>query len=98
MSIKSDIFFKNSSLGFGELLYSLRITDEISQAQLARKLSVSRGYICDIEKGRKTAPVNLVVKIANAMGYSKEAMIQQLFNDQLRAANLQLRVKISAAS
>ncbi len=97
MSIKAKYFFKDSSLSFGSLLYSLRVADEVSQIELAKKLDVSRGYICDIEKGRKPASVKLAAKIATVMGYSKEALIQQVFNDQLKAAKLKLKVTVNAA-
>ena len=64
MSIKNDDgkkFLKSlikRPPSFGKMLHSLRTADEISQADLARKAKVSKGLICDIEKGRRDAKCN----------------------------------------
>ena len=42
-----------SSLTFGMAVESLRIRDDFSQAALAKKLGISRQYLCDVEKGRR---------------------------------------------
>jgi len=39
-------------ISFGQLVESHRVCDEISQAELARKMEISRAHLCDIEKGR----------------------------------------------
>lgn len=84
-------------LNFADLLVSLRKTDEVSQVELAKKLKVSKGLICDIEKGRRSASIELAAKIAKVMGYPKEAMIKQVIDDQLREAKINLKVKLETA-
>mgnify|MGYP006434002967 CR=1 FL=1 len=100
MSIKTKDFLNELNRGplsFGQLLYSLRKSDEISQSGLAKKLGVSRGLICDIEKKRRTASIELAVKISKVLGYPREPLIKQLFDDQLRDAKIKLKVSIDAA-
>lgn len=100
MSTKTKDFLQKLNKGplsFGELLLSLRTADEVSQSYLAKKLDVSRGLICDIEKGRRVASIELAAKIAKVLGYPKEMLIKQVFDDQLRKANIKLKVSIDAA-
>lgn len=100
MSIKTQNFLKKlnkGSLSFGQLLLALRHSDDVSQAQLAQLIGTSRGFICDLEKGRRTASIEVAVKISKALGYPKESLIKRLFDDQLREAKLKLKVKIDAA-
>ena len=40
-------------LTFGRLLYSIRMGDEISQVDFAKKLGISKTQLCDIEKDRR---------------------------------------------
>ena len=100
MSIDAKAFLNNirgRPLTFGKLVASLRKTDEITQAELAKALNVSKGLICDIEKGRRTASIELAIKMAKAMGYPREAMIVQIFQDKLNDAKIKLKVKLEAA-
>lgn len=75
-------------LTFGQALVAIRETEEISQAQLAKNLSCSRGIICDIEKGRRMVTVSLAIKIAKHLGYPAETFLVLLFRDQLRKEKL----------
>jgi len=100
MTIKTKNFLKKTrkkQTSFGELLLSLRKADEISQSELANKINVSRGLICDIEKGRRTGTIDLATRIAKAMGYPKEMMIKKVFEDQLLEAKLKMKITIVAA-
>lgn len=100
MTIETQKFLKKinkSPLSFGDLLTSLRKADEITQVELANKIGVSKGLICDIEKGRRNASIELVAKIADALDYPKEPMIKQIFEDQLREAKIKLKIKLEAA-
>ena len=84
-------------LTFGDMLSTLRKTDEVTQVELARKIGVSRGLICDIEKGRRTASIEQAIKIAKAMGYPEKVMIKYVLEDQLRDAKVNFKVKLEAA-
>ena len=100
MNTKTQSFLNKLNKGplsFGQLLLSLRKADEVSQADLAKKLKVSKGLICDIEKERRVASIELAAKIAKALGYPKETLIKQLFEDQLKNAKIKLKVSVEAA-
>ena len=100
MTTRTKKFLKEinkTAFSFGVLLASLRKADEVTQVELADKVGVSKGLICDIEKGRRNASLELATQIANALGYPKEPMIKQIFEDQLREAKLKLNVKLEAA-
>ena len=85
-------------LTFGGLLHSLRMTDEFSQADLAKKAKVSKGLICDIEKGRRDASIELSVKLAKIMGYTPESFVAILLEEQIRRAKLNFKVKLEKAA
>jgi DNA-binding XRE family transcriptional regulator len=54
-SVDAVEFFENlyGPLTFGDMLWSIRMCDELSQTEFAEMLGVSRSHICDVEKGRK---------------------------------------------
>lgn len=82
---------------FGEMIESLRKCDKISQAELARRLKISRAHLCDIEKGRRTVTPARAVQFAKAMGYAMTQFVEVALEDQLRDTGLKLRVRIEAA-
>ena len=52
------------SLSFGTLLESIRLGEEMSQVEFAKKLGISRSHLCDIEKGRKSVSVARAARFA----------------------------------
>lgn len=79
---------------FGELLRSLRETDDITQVVLAKKLAVSKQFLSDMEHGRRDPSIAFVKKIVIAMGYPIEPMLEMLIRDDLRKNKLDFVVKI----
>lgn len=102
MTIKNAAhFFENLNKGpltFGQLLHALRTSDEISQTELAAKAKVSKGLICDIEKGRRDASIELVIKLSKIMGYPPETFISVLLEEQIRRAKLNFKVILEKAA
>jgi transcriptional regulator with XRE-family HTH domain len=84
-------------ISFGQLVESHRLCDEISQAELARKMGISRAHLCDIEKGRRLVSAERAAKFAKALGYSVSSFVTAALEDQLRKAGLKMRVTIDAA-
>lgn len=94
-------FFESLSknpLTFGKLLHSLRMSDDVSQVELAHKVKVSKGLICDIEKGRRDASIELAAKLAKAMGYLPESFISVLLEEQIRRAKLNFKITLEKAA
>ena len=88
---------RKEPLTFGTMIHSLRECDEISQAELARKVRISRANLCDIEKERRTVSPAMAAKFARVMGYSVNQFVALALQDQLRKAGLKLKVDLKAA-
>jgi transcriptional regulator with XRE-family HTH domain len=68
-------------LTFGAAVEGLRVGNEISQAAFARKLRVSRQYLCDVEKGRRLASPEQAARFAKAFGYPPNVLVQLALQD-----------------
>ena len=76
------------AMTFGGLVRSLRTSDEISQVELAKRLGVSKQFLSDLEHNRKDVGISFAKKIAEALDYSIEPLIELLIRDQLRRQHL----------
>ncbi len=79
---------------------AIRATREgagLSQAGFARKLGVTRSYLCDLEKNRKTVSPAKAAKFARVLGYSEQQYVRLALQDALRRAGLAYKVEIRAA-
>ena len=47
---------------FGSLIRKLRIEQEIGQRELANKIGIAASYLNDLEKGKRSAPKQIVIK------------------------------------
>jgi transcriptional regulator with XRE-family HTH domain len=88
---------RKSPLEFKDFLYSLRITEELSQVDLAKLSGTTRSKICDFEKGRRLPTLELGACIAKALGHSEALMVSKLIEEQIKSANLKLKIKVEAA-
>ncbi len=85
-------------LNFANMISSLRIADEVSQVELADMIGISKGIMCDIEKGRRLPTIEQAKNMAEALGYPVQGFIAILFQDQLKKVNLNLTVTLDDAS
>ena len=69
--MKTDI-----NIAFGKRVAELRKNAGYSQEQFAFKCDIDRTYVGIIESGEKSATLNTIQKIADALGISKS----ELFN------------------
>ena len=82
---------------FADTLRTVRECDEISQAEVARRLGISRAHVCDIEKGRKLVSPERAAKFAKALGHSPQQFVRLALQDQIHAAGLAMKVTVEAA-
>jgi transcriptional regulator with XRE-family HTH domain len=82
---------------FGQLVEAHRSCDQISQAELARRMGMSRAQLCDIEKGRRTVSAERAAQFAKVLGYSVPTFVERALEDQLRRSGLKMRVRLEAA-
>jgi transcriptional regulator with XRE-family HTH domain len=87
-----------NEMTFGSLIHSLRISDEITQVELAKRVGVSKQFLSDVEHNRKDVGIAFAKKISDALGYSIEPLIELLIRDQLRRQHLNYIVELRHAS
>ena len=83
---------------FGGLVRALRVSDQISQVALAKKIGVSKQFLSDVEHNRKDVGIEFAKKVSDALGYSIEPLIELLIRDQLRRQHLNYIVELKKAS
>lgn len=96
-AIKSIEKIRKAPMNFGDLLYSCRSTEEMSQVQLAEATGTTKAKVCDFEKGRRVPTLEMAAKFAKALGHSEALFVSKIIEEQLKEANLKLKVKIEAA-
>src|SRR5262245_2753970 len=84
-------------LTFGEAVEALRVRDEWSQVAFAKKLGLSRQYLCDVEKGRRLVSPEQAARFARAFGHPPQVLVQLALQDAVRDAGLKLKVAVEAA-
>lgn len=89
---------RGGPLTFGDLLRSTRICDEISQAELARLMCMSRSHVCDIENSRRTVSIEKAAEFAKVLGYSERQFVATLIEEQLRTAGMPFVVELKKAA
>lgn len=102
MSIKKwhgvkDLERRYGRMTLGMFLRAFREADDISQADFARTMRISRANLCDIEKGRKLVGLKRAAEIAKDLGVPEKVLIQLVLQDTLRSAQLgyQIELKVS---
>jgi DNA-binding XRE family transcriptional regulator len=86
-----------SKISFGIFLRVARNSMGLNQADMAAKLGIARGTLCDIEKGRQLVSTKLAAKVARKAGLSEVVAIQACLQDQVNKARLNLKVSVRVA-
>lgn len=105
MTTKKSVRASDKSLAFleeitgkkvtlGNLLWSIRECDELSQTAFAKKLKISRQYLCDIERGRRTVSAKAAAGFADRLGYSPVQFIRLAIQDDLDKSGFYLDIEI----
>lgn len=87
-----------NKMTFGGLIRSLRISDEISQLELAKKLRVSKQFLNDVEHNRKEVGIAFAKNVSSVLGYSIEPLLELLIRQQLKRQRLNYIVEVKKAS
>lgn len=97
MSDKSTAFLENltkKKMTLGNLLWSIRESEEMSQVEFAKLLRVSRQYLCDVERGRRIVSTKAAAGFANKLGYSPIQFIRLAIQDELNKNGFHFDVEI----
>ena len=82
---------------FDMFLKAARTAKAMSQIEMARYLGITRGTLCDIEKGRQLVSPTLAAKIAKKAGLSTTLAVKACLQDQLDKAKIKLIVDLKAS-
>ena len=84
-------------MSFGDAVEALRVREEMTQVTFAKKVGVSRQYLCDVEKGRRLVSPEQAARFAKAFGHPPRLLVQLALQDAVRASGLKLKVAVEAA-
>jgi transcriptional regulator with XRE-family HTH domain len=84
-------------LTFGQMINSTRLAEGLSLETFAGQLGVSRSYLCDVEKGRRSVSVERAAAWARVLGYLEAQYVALALQAEVNAAGLKLRVRVEAA-
>jgi len=60
----------------GKNMKRIRAKKNMSQGDIARALEVDRGYVSNIENGKKNPTIATIQKLANALGVSADELLK----------------------
>ena len=81
----------------GKLIEAIRLGEEKTQAEFAKRLDISKSHLNDIEKERKAISPERAARFAIALGYSEKRFIKLSLQSQLDQVGLKFRVELDAA-
>jgi transcriptional regulator with XRE-family HTH domain len=84
-------------LSLGKLLESIRLGEEWTMEEMAKKLAITRSALNDIEKGRKNLSVDRAAKYAKILGFSETQFVRLALQAQVDRAGLGYQVDVIAA-
>tara|TARA_R110000824_G_scaffold306841_1_gene494359 strand:+ start:1638 stop:1919 length:282 start_codon:yes stop_codon:yes gene_type:complete len=63
-------------LTLGRLIWSIRVSDEISEEDFAKLLNISKQQLCELEKNEKPVRPELAARYARYLGYSEKQFVK----------------------
>ena len=81
----------------GKLLEAIRLGEEMSQPEFAKKLKISKSHLNDIEKGRKTVSPERAARFAKILGFSEDRFVALSLQAMLDQFGLNLIVEVKSA-
>ena len=98
MSDQSLQFLENltqKKMTIGNLLWSIRECDELSQSAFSKILGISRQYLCDVEHNRRNISPKAAVDFAIKLGHSPAQFIRLAIQDEINKYGLNFDVQIT---
>lgn len=63
---------------FRQNLRAIREEAGLSQSELARRIDATPGYVCDLERGRRSPNLGTLAPLAEALGVSPSSLISTI--------------------
>jgi transcriptional regulator with XRE-family HTH domain len=98
MSDKSMAFIEQitqKKMTIGNLLWSIRECEEMSQAAFSKILGISRQYLCDIEHNRRIVSPKTAADFAIKLGYSPIQFVRLAVQDEFNKYGLNFDIQIT---
>ncbi len=93
-SLKLLEHISNKEMNLGNFLWSIREGEEMSQVEMAKRLNISRQYLCDIEHQRRRVSLKMAVEFADCLGYSSEQFVQLALQEEVARSGLPFIVQL----
>ena len=87
---------KYGPMSLGRYIKGHRDSENLSQADLASKLKISRANLCDIEKERKLVSPERAARFAKVLKIPETLFIKLALNDILRESKLKYSVELKS--
>lgn len=84
-------------LTFGQLLASIRESEDESLAKFSQRLGVTRQHLHQIEKGAKRVSPERALRFANQLGHSEVYFVQLALQDLVNDSGLSATVAVNVA-
>ncbi len=81
----------------GKLIEAIRLGEDVSQAEFAKRLKISRSHLNDIEKGNKAVSPERAARFAQTLGHSQERFVELSLQSIIDEAGLKLKVAVDVA-
>lgn len=88
----------HEQLSISNLIKTLRECEELSQVEFAKKLSITRQRLCDIEHGRNRISPKAAAEFAKKLGYSESQFVRLALQDILERDKLLYRIELQDAA
>jgi transcriptional regulator with XRE-family HTH domain len=85
------------SLSLGSFLEAIRLGEDMTLNEFAKKLKLSRSHLCDIEKGRKAVSAERAAQFAKILGFSEVQFVRLALQDEIERVGLHLKIKVEVA-
>jgi transcriptional regulator with XRE-family HTH domain len=79
----------------GKLLEAIRLGEEMTQPEFAKKLGISKSHLNDIEKERKALSPARAARFAKILGYSRTRFVSLALQALVDQAGLKMRVEVA---
>lgn len=81
-------------INFGMFVRVCRTSLDLTQVEMAKKLKMARGTLCDIEKGRQLVSPKLALKIAKIAGMHERFALELCLEDHLKKQKIKYKIKV----
>lgn len=79
---------------FGTFVVAARTIMDLTQVEMAKKLKMAKGTLCDIEKGRQLVSPKLALKIAKIAGMHERFALELCLEDHLKKQKIKYKIKV----